>query len=1528
MGLKSLPEFGFTHGLNATTGVQAGRNHCQTGRTWTESVAAAHHNGCMPINLDRDALAGFDAATRAWFTDAFSEPTPAQTAAWQAISAGEHALVVAPTGSGKTLAAFLHSLDRLANTASTGKVRVVYVSPLKALAVDVERNLRVPLRGMRTAARNLGLPEPVVQVAVRSGDTPESERRRLLRHPPDILITTPESLFLMLSSAAGQMLTDVETVIVDEVHALAANKRGAHLALSLERLGGRGDGPQRIGLSATVNPVAQVAAFLGGRRRVRVIEPAAAKAWDLSVVVPLEDMTQLRRAADEQGQPGSNSIWPWVEPRILELIDANRSTICFVNSRRVAERLTAHLNDLHAERLGAALRQPAPPAGYIAQSGMTMGHDGTEYPLIARAHHGSVSKQRRLEIEADLKAGRLPCVVATSSLELGIDMGTVDLVIQVQAPPSAASAMQRIGRAGHQVDATSRGIIFPVSRGDLLECTVVVQRMLDGVLEPLSQLRNPLDVLAQQLVSICLAGPRDADDLYHLARRSDPFRDLARPLFDAVVDMLCGCYPSEEFAELRPRLARDANGVLSARPGARQLVTTSGGTIPDRGTYGVFLAGSPDGPGRRDPGRRVGELDEEMVYESRVGDVFTLGTTSWRIEQITINHVLVSPAPGSPGRLPFWHGDSMTRPVELGQAIGRLAGGLAADPVACTKYLRERVGLDEWAANNLVRYVADQLAAVGAVPDDKTIVLERFRDELGDWRVCLLSSLGSGVLSPLAMVLRHRLRQRYGIEPEVLATNDGIVISIPDVDADPPEADLLTGLDPDQASGVVESEVAGSALFAARFRQCAARALLLPRRRPGQRSPLWQQRLRSSKLLQVAQGYPDFPIVLETMRECLNDVFDLPAMVGLLRDIEARRVRVVAVETERPSPFARQMLFGYLGNYIYSDDQPAAERRLSALSLDPTLLDELLGRQSAAEFFDRQVVEEVAAELQNLAPGWRATDAEQLWDLLHRLGPLTIDELAARTTSPAETTGWLATLRGQGRIQELRGEAEAMLVTGEDLAWLGTWVPGQRPPSAVLQRLIERWVRQHVVTWPAQLAERFAIDQQLVASALEEMALDGEVVATEFMPEAPGPQFCHRSVLDRVKRRMLSRLRAGVEPVDQAQFARFTAHWHELDSPGKGVGAVAAAVDQLAGVPVPASMLETLVLPARVSDYQPAMLDELLADGSVRWTGRGQLGERDGWVQLWPADMGLARVEVDLSETAAKLLELLAAGGAWRASDLGDDRLSQAEVNRGLWELAWAGLVGTDSFAAVRQWCGQQHLRRVQAPTPRRRMLPRTLVPPGRPGLGVRWALVPRGDLSTTDQLVQDVGLLLGRHGVLNKPAVSSESLVASFAEAYRVLTVLEERGAIRRGYFVDGLGGSQFALPGAVDRLRDQQVAPALLLASCDPANPYGAALAWPDSPAHRPNRGPGGLVMLDDGALIAYLERGARTLLVFTDPDDQRLTRALALLGRSVEAGRIDELTIERINGQPALEAPQIAPALAISGFVMVPQGFRRRR
>ncbi|HEY3605956.1 MAG TPA: DEAD/DEAH box helicase, partial [Pseudonocardiaceae bacterium] len=1113
-----------------------------------------------------EALHAFSPATREWFAGAFAAPTDAQRGAWQAIGAGAHALVVAPTGSGKTLAAFLSALDQLASQPPPAqpkqRCRVLYVSPLKALAVDVERNLRAPLAGIRAAARRLGEPEPNITVGMRTGDTPADERRAFARTPPDILVTTPESLFLLLTSAARESLRGVRTVIVDEVHAVAGTKRGAHLALSLERLDALLTEPaQRIGLSATVRPVEEVGTFLAGGRPVRVVQPRNQKTVQVTVEVPVEDMSRLGEPVDPTGAgevSGSaagperrTSIWPAVEERILRLVREHRSTIVFSNSRRLAERLTARLNELAAES------EPDPerfPAQAVGQSGVGYGAP----PVLARAHHGSMSREQRSGVEEDLKSGRLPCVVATSSLELGIDMGAVDLVVQVEAPPTVASGLQRVGRAGHQVGAVSKGVVFPKFRGDLVSCAVVAERMAAGAIEALRYPRNPLDVLAQQIVAMVAIEPWTVTALANLVRRAAPFAALPETALDAVLDMLAGRYPSEDFGELRPRITWDRiTGELRGRPGAQRLAVTSGGTIPDRGLFTVMTPAD-----ERGHGSRVGELDEEMVYESRVGDVFLLGTSSWRVEDITHDRVIVTPAPGQAARMPFWRGDTVGRPLELGRALGKFVRELSSATEPAARERAAAAGLDGWATDNLLTYLAEQRAATGRVPDDRTIVVERFRDELGDWRLVVHSPFGAQVNGPWALAVAARLREQRGIDAQVAHADDGIVVRVPDsldeqgAQLAPTAADVL--LEPEEVAQVTTAEVSGSALFAARFRECAARSLLLPRRDPRRRTPLWQQRQRSAHLLSVAAKYERFPVVLEAMRECLQDVYDVPGLRELMSDIRARKVKVVEVETQSASPFARSLLFGYVAMFLYDADTPLAERRAATLSLDSSLLAELLGAEAIRELIDPEVLAEVESDLQRLTESRRVRDAEGAADLLRFLGDLTEAEAAARGVDPR----WLAELAGQRRAIGVRIAGEERWVTIEDAGRLrdalGTALPVGLPDAFVepvadpLGDLLTRYARCRGPFTAAQAAARFGIGVAVVTGVLERMSGTGRLVRGELRPtpaEVPGAggmEYCDATVLRRLRRASLARLRAEVEPVERAALGRFLPAWHGI----------------------------------------------------------------------------------------------------------------------------------------------------------------------------------------------------------------------------------------------------------------------------------------------------------------------------------------------------------------------------------------------
>ncbi|MDT3443101.1 DEAD/DEAH box helicase [Pseudofrankia sp. BMG5.37] len=1698
-----------------------------------------------------DPLATFSAPTRAWFSAAFPAPTAAQAGAWTAVRAGGSALVVAPTGSGKTLAAFLWSLDELVRaglpdaarprsasspaassrraTASaprtssqtsspvsppdpTRRCRVLYVSPLKALAVDVARNLRAPLAGIQAAATRLGVTVPEVTVAMRTGDTPATERRAFGRTPPDILITTPESLFLILTSQARESLRGVETVIVDEVHAVASTKRGAHLALSLERLDALLETPaRRIGLSATVRPVEEVARFLGGARPVTVVRPPTEKTLQVDVVVPVQDMADpgapaglgrgpsrigeadlggLLASPDSSGAlaglpgldtlgggppaavPSRPSIWPAVEARVLDLIEAHTSTIVFANSRRVAERLCAKLNELHAQRLLAAEM-----AGVERGSGMidlddldgpvmaapeatgtpaeVMGQAGSAQPLpfaeVARAHHGSVSREQRLLIEEDLKAGRLPAVVATSSLELGIDMGSVDLVVQISSPPSVAAGMQRVGRAGHQVGAASRGVVLPSHRGDLLECAVVAERMRDGEIEEARYPRNPLDVLAQQIVAMVAVDTWPVDELGALVRHAAPFATLPASAFEAVLDMLAGRYPSDAFAELRPRIVWDrAAGTVTGRPGAQRLAVTSGGTIPDRGLFGVFLVG--------EKASRVGELDEEMVYESRVGDVVLLGSSSWRVEEITPDRVLVTPAPGRPGRLPFWHGDSPGRPAELGRALGGFLRELTKKTPDEAEARLRAAGLDEWAASNLLTYLDEQRAATGRLSDDRTLVVERFRDELGDWRLAVHSPFGARVNAPWALAIGGRLRERYGVEVQIMHTDDGIVARVPDADAPPTAADAV--FDPDEISALVRAEVGGSALFASRFRECAGRALLLPRRSPGRRTPLGQQRQRSAALLSVAAEFESFPVVLETMRECLQDVFDVPGLTALMRDVDARRLRVVEVETPAPSPFARSLLFGYVATFIYDGDAPLAERRAQVLSLDSRMLAELLGEADLRELIAPEALAAVEAELARLAPERQARDLEGAADLLRVLGDLTTPEALAR----GATEEWLEALAAAGRALRVRIAGEERWVAVEDAGRLrdalgvplpmGVPAAFTEPVRDPLGDLVSRYARTHGPFDADELATRFGLGVSVAVAALERLVGVGRLVRGELRPGRPGEQWCDAEVLRRLRRRSLAALRREVEAVPPRALAAFLPAWQAVTSGrSRGVDGVARAVEQLQGALIPASAWEQLVLPARVSDYSPAMLDELCASGEVLWAGAGGLPGDDGWLTLVLADAApllLPPVAPDLAtDTTTAAAMAAGAGEAERRVDepasgevvdlggvaagvasplhravldaLADDQalffrtlsdrvgsLDDTALANVIWDLAWAGLITNDTLAPLRaRLAGGSATAHRSAPRPRRTSLRFASGhhPPGAAGLGRgaglgrpavprrsgppmvagRWSLLPARDTDPTRRAHALTETLLDRHGIVTRGAATAEHAPGGFAAVYRVLSAFEDAGRARRGYFVEGLGAAQFAMPGAVDRLRviagEQRAAAeepdwaaepagpagpagqvglggtvgnihmfgripgaggaragaerrAVVLAATDPANPYGAALPWPsrpegvggDGPGHRPGRKAGALVVLVDGDLLLYVERGGKTLLSWPNPA-RALQPAVDALALAVRDGWLGRLAVERADGQ-AVTGSALGEALLRAGFHPTPRGGLRLR
>jgi ATP-dependent helicase Lhr and Lhr-like helicase len=1389
------------------------------------------------------ALEPFSPGVRGWFERTFDAPTPAQERGWPAIASGRHVLIQAPTGSGKTLAAFLWALDRARPGEGT---QVLYVSPLKALNYDVERNLCGPLAGI----------DSPLSVAVRTGDTPPKERAAMLKSPPDILITTPESLFLMLTSRARETLRGVRVVIVDEVHAVAGSKRGAHLALSLERLERLAGEPfQRVGLSATQRPLEEIGRFVSGGRPIELVDAGTRKELDLRVVVPLEDMRE----------PGEgNSIWPSIYPALLELVRGHRSTIAFVNNRRLAERLALRLNELAEEE-------------------------------IARAHHGSLAREQRVEVEELLKKGEIPCLVATSSLELGIDMGAVDLVIQVESPKSVARGLQRVGRAGHRLDEPSKGRIFPKFRADLLESAVVVRRMKEGAIEETRVPRNPLDVLAQQIVAICAQEEIAVDELHDLVRRAWPFRDLSRQQLENVLDMLAGRYPSEEFAELRPRITWDrVAGLLRGREGARRLAVTNAGTIPDRGLFGVHLV---------DGGGRVGELDEEMVYEARAGQTFLLGASTWRIEEITRDRVLVSPAPGVPGLVPFWKGEGVGRPYELGEAIGRAGRELVGlDDERARRRLVTEHELDDRAAESLLTFLREQEQATGALPSDRAVVVERFRDEIGDWRLCILTPFGARVHAPWALALAARLRESLGLEVNFIWSDDGVALHLPDADAPPPLGELLVG--PDELEDLVVSEVGGTALFGARFRENAARALLIPRRRPGQRTPLWQQRLKAQGLLQVARRYPDFPVVLETYREVLQDVFDLPALRGLLEALLQRRIDLVEVETPSASPFASSLLFDYVATYMYEDDTPLAERRAQALALDRDLLKELLGQEELRDLIDPAALEQVESELLG-----SPKSPDGLHDLLLRRGDVAPGEFDEGLAAPLEE---------ERRVVRVRVGGEDRLIAAEDAGRYRDAV-GAMPPSGLpdayleggddpLGWILRRYARGRGPFTTQEAARRFGLDLERVEAALAGL----DLVRGELRPGGSEREWCDPDVLRRLRRASLARLRKEVEPVGQGSLGRFLPGWQGLDRRST----LREALVPLQGLSLPVALWESDVLPRRVSGYQPAALDQLTASGEVVWVGAGLERVALFFREDAPA-LGQPGALPPPEGGAHDAIRSALAGGALFWFDLLAATGLDGEVALpALWDLVWAGEATNDAWQPLRAG------RRFQVPRPERR--PRRFSRARADGITAtqgRWSSTAGLFAGEPDPRAL-AELMLERQGVVTRDGVRAEGIPGGYTPVYRELRKLETLGVCRRGYFVEGLGGAQFALPGAVERLRERpEEETALVLAAADPAQPYGAALPWPKRSRARAARVAGAHVVLLGGEAALFVERGGRSLVPLRDPEEEWLRAAFgALVEHARRTGR-KRLAVERFDGEPVGET-EAMPLLVEAGFLAGPR------
>ncbi len=1543
-----------------------------------------------------DALDVFSPAVQQWFRQTFGQPTPPQVQGWPAIQRGDNTLILAPTGSGKTIAAFLWGIDQIyreleAGTAPRG-VRLLYVSPLKALNNDVYRNLDVPLDGIRRTAQAMGIELPPLLTAVRTGDTPANMRAAMLRKPPHILITTPESLYLMLTSdKARALFRSVATVIVDEIHTVCGNKRGVHLALSLERLQQLVSQPvQRIGLSATQRPLDEVARFLGGYettgsgvrdqgsgirpafpvpgssdpgpripdpgtpRPVTIVDAGYRKPLDLEVITVVEDLRDLP----------ANSIWPLVIPRVAQMIHDHTTTLIFTNSRRLAERTAERLNvQLVSEEQGLV----APGSGeMLAPGGLApdlgfMARGATGGPI--RAHHGSISRTTRLQLETDLKAGRLPALVGTSSLELGIDIGSIDLVVQLQSPKGVARGLQRIGRSGHLVGQTSVGRIFATHREDLIEAAATARAMLHGEVEPTHTPQNCLDVLAQQIVAMTGVEDWPVDDLYRLVRQAYPYHNLSCAAFSAVLDMLSGKYPSEAFREFRPRISWDrVNNVLHALPGSKLMAVCNGGAIPDRGVFSATLA---------DGKTKIGELDEEFVYETRAGDVFALGSHTWRVTEITADKVVVRDAPGAVPRMPFWRGDAMWRDYELGVEIGRFRREVAErihDP-DLGQWLKQECALDDNSIQNIISYVQSQVESVGTISSDKTIVVEIFADAVGEPRMVVQSPFGGKVNGPWGVALGSALREQTSIDVEVQSNDDGIMIRFPGSET-LPATDVVKRLGPEEARQRLLRDLVDSAVFGAQFRMNAARSLLLPRSRIGKRTPFWLQRMKAKDLLAAARRFEDFPIIAETYRDVLRDVMDMEHLLQVLAAIQRGEIQVVEVETAAPSPVAAGLLSAFIAIYMYEHDTPRAERELQTLSLNRELLDDLLDEPALSRLLRPEAISQEWERLQRTAPQTRARTVEELAQVLDTLGDLRESEVCSRCDG--DWQAWLRQLLDQGRIVRAALPAER----GEELRWLPVdGYPEYRDAFALKDialraevaalhyagddarlAILRRMLRNSGPLTRADISQRYSFDDAWLAAALDQLVAAREAARGRYAPDVSEPQWCARRNLESIHRRTLSILRHEVQPVSLYVYADFLSRWQYAHPSTRLSGApgLTRVLQQMRGLPRPGATWERDLLPVRLAGYDAGDMEALCQSGELVWVGSGGKEPRRSRVRFFfrgegagfLAEQPPAEAIEALSEPAHKVYDFLKAEGACFFADLGRGLRTTppSAIGEALTELVMAGLVTNDTLQGMReviqfgsapaqpariassleedlrQKLGERRSTSLYSRHDARRHASERVARPPR-WVG-RWALVYRSSilgnpLNEDDRAMYQARQLLARHGIVSYASMEREDDTLDWAAISAVCQRLEMRGEVRRGYFIEGLPGIQYALPDAVESLRaakDSEDDSIVLLNATDPANLFGGETSVGPMTAAGPLRFshvPSTYVALWRGQPILVAENSAASLTTTTAAQNAPLQAAVeALVAHLTSPGGLcgspRRISVSEWNGEPVLRSP----------------------